>query len=146
MHRFSAFWPAALFPVLLVTACSSGRDVTTADGALNGQGNGDALTAVESRPVWVGRNENPRADACTRRVRITEASTVYWAPVASPVTKTSAGGEVLACDAVDGWTGIIFGAAGQSLADCNLARRIAGPTEYQGPCRWGWVRNASLAR
>jgi hypothetical protein len=97
------------------------------------------------RPVWVGRNENRRANACTRRLNVRgEAANVRWDPAASGPVKARVSGEVLACDAEGAWTGVIFPGPGETLDYCNLNRRIGGPTEYQGPCRQGWVLTSEL--
>lgn len=136
---------------LALAACGDVGNVAAADAAASGVGNGANLRAAASRPVWVGRNENRRADACTRRMQVRGArAQVRWSPTVAEAAdgpvKAMVSGEVLACDvSAAGWTGIVFGGPGQSLADCNLARRIGGPTEYQGPCRTGWVRTADLA-
>ena len=99
------------------------------------------------RPVWVGRNENRRADACSRRMEPSgEGVDVRWSPAADSPVKARVTDTVLACDSEGEWTGIVFGGPGQSVDYCNLARRISGPTEYQGPCRQGWVRTAEVAR
>ncbi len=131
---------------LLLTACGNAPDVAVSDSALDGQGQGAALAPVAVRPVWVGRNENRRADACTRRMepRGEGGVTVRWSPAADSPEKALVTDTVLACDSEGEWTGIVFGGPGQSVDYCNLGRRIAGPTEYQGPCRQGWVLTREL--
>lgn len=138
-----AFLP--LLPLLALTACGAPPDLADSDAALAGHGEGAQRTAVAMRPVWVGRNENRRADACTRRMEVHGAGAdVRWSPATDSPVKTRVTETVLACDTEGEWTGIIFGGPGQSIAYCNLSRRIAGPTEYQGPCRQGWVRTGDL--
>jgi hypothetical protein len=135
-----------LLSTLCLTACGSAANVTISDAALDGQEAGDTIAPVAMRPVWVGRNENRRADACTRRMqpRGDAGVTVRWSPdVESPV-KAEITEAVLACDSDGEWTGIVFGGPGQSIDYCNLARRIRAPTEYQGPCRQGWVLTTEL--
>ncbi len=139
----------ALIPlsfVLALTACGPAQDIAPSDSALNGQGSGDTLAPVAMRPVWVGKNANRRADACTRRMepRGETAVAVHWSPAADSPVKAQVTDTVLACDSEGAWTGVVFGGPGQSVDYCNLARRIAGPTEYQGPCRQGWVLTGDL--
>jgi hypothetical protein len=136
---------APLALILSLTACGSAPDVAISDAALAGQGEGDALTPVAMRPVWVGRNENRRADACTRRMQPRgESADVRWSPAADSPVKAEVSDTVLACDSEGEWTGVVFGGPGQSVDYCNLARQIRAPTEYQGPCRQGWVLTSEL--
>lgn len=135
-----------LFSILFaLSACGSPPDLAASDRALDGQRTGDDLAAVAMRPVWVGKNADRRADACTRRVQPRgEGADVRWAPEADSPVKARVTDPVLACDTEGPWTGVVFGGPGQSVEYCNLARRIAAPTEYQGPCRQGWVRTSEL--
>ena len=138
-----------LLPVslaLLIAACGAPPPFADSDAALDGVGEGAGLSAVAMRPVWVGRNENRRADACTRRMQpVGEGADVRWAPDAASPVKAQVSETVLACDPQGEWMGIVFGGPGQSVDYCNLARRIGAPTEYQGPCRQGWVRVSDLS-
>lgn len=137
----------ALLLILSLTACGSAPDLANSDAALAGQGQGEQMSAVAMRPVWVGKNANRRADACTRRMQPRgEGAAVRWSPAADSPVKAQVTDTVLACDSEGDWTGIVFGGPGQSVDYCNLSRRIAGPTEYQGPCRQGWVRTSELER
>jgi hypothetical protein len=131
---------------LALTACGAAPDVASSDTALNGTGEGATLAPVAMRPVWVGRNQDRRAEACTRRVEPRgEGADVRWSPDAASPVKARVTETVLACEVDGDWTGIVFGGPGQSVDYCNLARRIAAPMEYQGPCRQGWVRTRDLA-
>jgi hypothetical protein len=133
-------------PLMLLSACGDAVDVSGADAGLSGQATADGLAAVASRPVWVGRNEDRRANACTRRMRARgENATVRWAPDAGGPVKATVTGEVLACETDGTWTGVVFPGSGETVDYCALNRRIARPTEYQGPCRSGWVRTSELA-
>jgi hypothetical protein len=130
----------------LIAGCAAPANVESSDAALSGQQTSTGLRPVASRPVFVGRNENRRANACTRRVQPrSETASVYWAPEASGPVKARISEEVLACDAQGDWTGIVFAGPGETVDYCALNRRIARPTEYQGPCRSGWVRSRDLA-
>ena len=138
---------AAALILLTLGACSGDNSAAIAatDGALKGSGEGAVFAPVAVRPVRVGMAQDRRADACTRRVTpVRDGIDVHWGPAANPHRRATLSDAALACDADGAWTGIVFAAAGQSLSDCNLSRRIAGPTDYQGPCRSGWVRTAEL--
>jgi hypothetical protein len=138
---------ALITPALfLLAACSGAPAALESDGGLAGHGEGAALAAVAARPVWVGRNENRRAPACTRRLGLRgETATVRWSPDANGPVKATLTEQVLACDAEGEWTGVIFPGPGETLDYCNLNRRIRAATEYQGPCRQGWVLTSELA-
>jgi hypothetical protein len=132
-------------PLLLLAACGGMPPSLTGDAALNGAGEGATFAAVAARPVWVGRNEDRRANACTNRVAVRgDSANVRWSPSNSGPAKAAVAGDVLACDVEGDWTGVIFPGPGETLDYCNLNRRIGGPTEYQGPCRQGWVLTAEL--
>ena len=51
------------------------------------------------------------------------------------------GTPVILCDSSrDGkWSGIVYPAAGQTIADCGTSTPVAKPSPYRGPCRSGWV-------
>jgi hypothetical protein len=135
-----------LSSLLLLAACGDPPPAPEGDNALNGTGEGATLAAATVRPVWVGRNENPRANACTNRVQLRgESATARWSPAADSPVKATISEEVLACDREGAWTGIVFAGHGESLDYCNLNRRIRFATEYQGPCRSGWVLTSELA-
>ena len=42
------------------------------------------------------------------------------------------------------WTGVVFPAPGQEPDDCLVTRHLRTARDYQGPCRWGWVRNGDV--
>jgi hypothetical protein len=132
-------------PLLLLAGCGGPPPAPQGDAALNGAGEGAGFAAVANRPVWVGRNENRRVPACTNRVALRgERATVRWSPGASGPAKATVTDEVLACDNEGAWTGVVFAGPGENLDYCNLNRRIGAPTEYQGPCRSGWVLSSEL--
>jgi hypothetical protein len=137
---------AAMF--LPLSACSGDNSAAIAatDRAYDGVSSAGVFAPVAARSVRVGLGER-RADACSGRMSVTGDApvAVQWAPGNRAPAKAAVEGQVLACEADGAWTGIVFPAPGQSLGDCNLSRRIGGPTDYQGPCRWGWVETAKLA-
>ena len=144
-HSAALFAAALMLPL---TACSDDNSVAIAatDRAYAGVSSDGVLAPVTARSVRVGLGDR-RADACTRRMSVAGDApvAVQWAPGNRGPAKAAVAGQVLACDADGAWTGIIFAAPSQSLGDCNLSRRIGAPTDYQGPCRWGWVETAKLA-
>jgi hypothetical protein len=134
-------------PLLFLAGCGGPPPAPEGDQALNGVGEGASFAAATVRPVWVGQNENPRANACTTRMNVRgQDAVVRWAPAAGGPAKARVSGEVLACDSEGIWTGIIFPGPGETLDYCNLNRRIRSATEYQGPCRQGWVLTRALLR
>jgi hypothetical protein len=135
---------AAMF--LPLSACSGDNSaaIAASDRAYAGATNVGTLIPVAARSVRVGLGDR-RADACSRRMSITGVAAAQWAPGNRGPAKAEIEGQVLACEADGAWMGIIFPAPGQSLGDCNLSRRVGGPTDYQGPCRWGWVETAKLS-
>jgi len=50
--------------------------------------------------------------------------------------------EVIACEGIEGWQGIVYPREGQTLESCDPGRPISRPTDYDGPCRSGWVDSA----
>lgn len=137
MHRTTA---ALIFPALLLTACSSPDEaaLAAADSALQGQQVDGALQPVAVRMVQTGGTAE---GACTAGTTAQEVVVRWTNDPASPVKARLSGGH-WRCGSDDGWTGVVFPAAGQSTDDCAVTARRA--REYQGPCRWGWVASADL--
>ena len=104
---------------------------------------------IATRAVRIG-TEGPTLPACPSVSRVRKNGTnVYWAPGEERVIKARlAGGvRVALCDASDddAWFAVVFAAPrGRVLARCAVARPVASIREYQGPCRWGWIKGGSV--
>lgn len=139
--------PAGALALALLAGCSSAKP--PADNGLTWQTKG-AGGALASRPVKVG-SEGPELPACPSISKVkAPGTTVYWAPDETRVGKATlpAGLPVALCEATpdDRWFGIIFPGPGADgdMATCGVARTVPDPTEYQGPCRSGWIRGGTL--
>ena len=44
----------------------------------------------------------------------------------------------------DAWFGIVFAAPGTDEDMCGVGRSVSSAREYQGPCRWGWIRGGTV--
>lgn len=133
---------ALALPALMLAACGKPDQAALAkgDAAFKGQTVDGQLQPVASRVVMVG-GDAP-AGGCTTASTET-ALAVHWSASVGPV-KAELTGDYLVCEQAEGWTGVVFPAFGQAIDECALTRRIPR-REYQGPCRWGWVRNPDAA-
>jgi hypothetical protein len=135
----------ALFPVipaLLLSACSRAA-LPPENAAFDDMG-----PALAARAVNIGA-EGATLPACPSVSKVIAAGTdVYWAPGETRATKAKlAGGERVAlCEATpdDKWFGVIFAAPGTDMDNCGVGRPVAAPREYQGPCRWGWIKGGTV--
>ena len=103
---------------------------------------------LASRPVKTG-TEGPQLPACASTSRVKPGGTdVYWAPGETRAVKAKlAGGtSVSLCEATDddAWFGIVFAAPGGDPAYCDVTRPVRSAREYQGPCRWGWIKGGTV--
>lgn len=103
---------------------------------------------VATRAVMVG-TEGPSLPACSSISRVTDGGTdVYWAPGETRVAKAKLPGgmPVSVCEATDddAWFGIVFAAPGTDADMCGIARSVPNAREYQGPCRWGWIKGGTV--
>lgn len=106
---------------------------------------GDPLA---TRAVIVG-TEGPSLPACSSISRVIDGGTdVYWAPDETRAAKAKlAGGvKVSVCEASDDdrWFGIVFAAPGTDPDMCGVGKSVPNAREYQGPCRWGWIRGGTV--
>lgn len=128
-------------------ACSSSDPAALAEGdaAFSGQPGADgALAPVVSRPVMVGRNGR-NVNACgATATPAGERLTVHWSTDAAAPAKATVSGSLFVCQADGQWSGVVFPATGQSASDCRVSLPVTSPREYQGPCRWGWVKTSDL--
>lgn len=101
------------------------------------------------KPVIVGL-DGAEFDACAAigEVRgLTGDGDVRLSVLAGPnsaaveIDRLRNGTPVILCDSSrDGkWSGIVYPAAGQTIADCGTSTPVAKPSPYRGPCRSGWV-------
>ncbi len=139
--RVLALWLAAC-----LAACSSPDEAALAkgDAALAGQTVDGVVHPVASRSVMVGTGERA-ANACAAVAQpAADKVTVHWSNDSSPPPKAEYAGEMWSCQSDGDWTGIVFPATGQSMGDCNVDAPLRRQREYQGPCRWGWVRTTEV--
>ncbi|SNT06753.1 hypothetical protein SAMN06295955_110148 [Sphingopyxis indica] len=103
---------------------------------------------IATRAVMVG-TEGPTLPACSSISRVKDGGTdVYWAPGETRVVKArlAGGTPVSLCEAADNdrWFGIVFAAPGTDKDMCGVGRSVPNAREYQGPCRWGWIRGGTV--
>lgn len=108
----------------------------------------DGGAALASRAVNVGR-EGASLPACPSVSRVIAAGTkAYWAPGETRAAKAdlAGGSRVALCEATDDdqWFGVIFPAPGGDIDNCGVGRPVAAAREYQGPCRWGWIKGGTV--
>lgn len=136
--------PKSLFAVgtlALLTACSSAVPPEDNAPAVDGE-------ALATRPVLVG-TEGPSLPACSSVSKVKEGGTdVYWAPNETRAVKAklAAGAPISVCEAAedDQWFGVVFPAPRTEPEMCGVSRSVASQQEYQGPCRWGWIKAGSV--
>ncbi|APW71629.1 hypothetical protein C3E99_18485 [Sphingopyxis sp. MG] len=103
---------------------------------------------IASRPVMVG-TEGPSLPACSSVSRVKDGGTdVYWAPGETRAVKAklAGGAPVSLCEATDddAWFGVVFIAPGTDKDMCGVGKPVPAAREYQGPCRWGWIRGGTM--
>lgn len=135
--------PASLAAILVFGLAACSQPAPPADNAPVVAGE-----PLASRPVMIG-TEGPSLPACSSISRVKDGGTdVYWAPGETRAVKAKlAGGvRVSLCEATDddAWFGVIFPPAGQDDTLCGIGRPIRTAREYQGPCRWGWIKGGTV--
>ena len=103
---------------------------------------------LATRAVMIG-TEGPSLPACASTSRVKAGGTdVYWAPGETRAVKAKLAGtsKVSVCEATDddAWFGIVFAPAGMDPDLCGVGRAVPNAREYQGPCRWGWIRGGTV--
>ena len=103
---------------------------------------------IATRAVMIG-TEGPSLPALTRLMLEQAGGTdVYWAPGETRAVKAklAGGASVSLCEAAedDAWFGIVFAAPGTDPDMCGVGKSVQNPREYQGPCRWGWIKGGTV--
>jgi len=103
---------------------------------------------LASRPVMIG-TEGPNLPACASTSKVKPGGTdVYWAPGETRAVKAklAGGAPAVLCEATDddAWFGVVFPAPGVDASLCGIVRPVRSAREYQGPCRWGWIRGGTV--
>jgi len=103
---------------------------------------------LASRPVMIG-TEGASLPACASTSQVKAGGTdVYWAPNETRAVKAKLAGamKVSVCEATDddAWFGVVFAAPGLDPDLCGVGRPVANAREYQGPCRWGWIKGGTV--
>ena len=103
---------------------------------------------LASRAVKIG-TEGPTLPACASTSRVKAGGTdIFWAPGETRAVKAKIGGgaKVWVCEATDddAWFGVVF--AGPRIDEDlgGVGRSVKSAREYQGPCRWGWIRGGTV--
>ena len=103
---------------------------------------------LATRAVMIG-TEGPSLPACSSISRVKPGGTdVFWAPGETRAVKAklAGGANVSLCEAAenDAWFGVVFAAPGTDPDMCGVGKSVANAREYQGPCRWGWIRGGTV--
>ncbi|PZQ23371.1 MAG: hypothetical protein DI569_04555 [Sphingopyxis macrogoltabida] len=138
-HRLSI--PFAALATLSLAACSQPAPPTDNAPAVAGE-------PLATRAVMIG-TEGPSLPACSSVSRVVDGGTdVYWAPGETRASKAKiAGGtRVSVCEATDddAWFGVVFAAPGTDADMCGVGKSVPNAREYQGPCRWGWIKGGTV--
>ncbi|WP_188237776.1 hypothetical protein [Sphingopyxis sp. LK2115] len=133
--------PLAAILGLSLAACS--QPAPPADNAPEVAGE-----PLATRAVLIG-TEGPSLPACSSISRVKDGGTdVYWAPNETRAVKArlAGGARVSLCEAAenDAWFGIVFAAPGTDPDMCGVGKSVPNAREYQGPCRWGWIRGGTV--
>ena len=137
--RLSLAYAAALAAPL--AACSQPAPPAENAPAVSGE-------PLATRAVMIG-TEGPSLPACSSISRVKPGGTdVFWAPGETRAVKAklAGGANVSLCEAAenDAWFGIVFAAPGTDPDMCGVGKSVASAREYQGPCRWGWIRGGTV--
>jgi hypothetical protein len=131
----------ASLSVLALAACSEPAPPADNAPVVTGE-------PLATRAVVIG-TEGPSLPACSSISRVVDGGTdVHWAPDETRAVKAKlAGGvRVSVCEATDDdrWFGIVFAAPGTDPDMCGVGKTVPNAREYQGPCRWGWIKGGSV--
>lgn len=103
---------------------------------------------LATRAVMIG-TEGPSLPACSSVSSVKAGGTdVYWAPGETRAVKAklAGGANVSLCEAAenDAWFGVVFAAPGTDADLCGIGKSVPNAREYQGPCRWGWIKGGTV--
>lgn len=133
--------PLAAILILSLPACSQPAPPADNAPAVAGE-------PLATRAVMIG-TEGPSLPACSSISRVKGGGTdVYWAPGETRAVKAklAGGARVSLCEAADNdaWFGIVFAAPGTDPDMCGVGKSVQNVREYQGPCRWGWIKGGTV--
>ena len=134
-------FPAATILAAALGACSQPAPPADNAPALAGE-------PLATRAVMIG-TEGPSLPACSSISRVKAGGTdVYWAPNETRAVKAklAGGAKVSLCEAAenDAWFGVVFAAPGTDPDMCGVGKSVSNTREYQGPCRWGWIKGGTV--
>ena len=134
-------FPAATILAAALAACSQPAPPADNAPALAGE-------PLATRAVMIG-TEGPSLPACSSISRVKAGGTdVYWAPNETRAVKAklAGGAKVSLCEAAenDAWFGVVFAAPGTDPDMCGVGKSVSNTREYQGPCRWGWIKGGTV--
>lgn len=133
--------PLAALVTLALGACSQPAPPAENAPAVAGE-------PLATRAVMIG-TEGPSLPACSSISRVKPGGTdVFWAPGETRAVKAklAGGANVSLCEAAenDAWFGVVFAAPGTDPDMCGVGKSVRNAREYQGPCRWGWIRGGTV--
>ncbi len=138
--------PRLALPLLIaltaaLAACSQAAPPTDNAPVVTGK-------PLATRAVVIG-TEGPSLPACSSISRVKPGGTdVFWAPGETRAVKAklAGGADLSLCEATDddAWFGVVFAAPGTDPDMCGIGKSVASAREYQGPCRWGWIRGGTV--
>ncbi len=142
-HRFSSRLSLAFAAALAAPLAACSQPAPPAENAPVVSGE-----PLATRAVMIG-TEGPSLPACSSISRVKPGGTdVFWAPGETRAVKAklAGGANVSLCEAAenDAWFGIVFAAPGTDPDMCGVGKSVASAREYQGPCRWGWIRGGTV--
>ena len=138
-HRLPT--PFAVLLIASLAACSQPAPPADNAPAVTGE-------PLAARAVMIG-TEGASLPACASTSQVKTGGTdVYWAPGETRAVKAkiAGGAKVSVCEATDddAWFGVVFAAPGIDPDLCGVGRPVQNAREYQGPCRWGWIKGGTV--
>ena len=134
---------------LALASCGDPVEVANRLAADDGNLVADTVTAA-ARPVRIGEL-GPNFAACgaagtTRNLKPGEALPVRWAPFdnAGESGRVAPGGRFFICarSLDQKWFGIVYDEDGRLAERCGVTEPATRRSDYDGPCRSGWVQSA----
>lgn len=110
--------------------------------------NAAAPASAGARPVRVGINSEHGMDACHTQGRLKGQGEIAIRAAPDASARQTDSGEngliVDICEEASGWVGIVWLGEGDPEHDCGTGTNLPAPKNYDGPCRSGWVPQASV--